>query len=194
MMPLHVQYPTQTQKVVVVNPDANESLWQQAGVQAGVSVEVRAQSPEDLSFRPAASFDGIFINNNLSRWTNPDRVLAECYRVLKPGKPIVLVQRVKTGAALQGVAGGSDGMDKARLDGLLGTYAWEMGQYDMCVEGIDGHAIGLYVKAKEGQQPAAAAGSKVSAREEDSVRKRAEGAAAAAAAAKSKQDSKKGFK
>lgn len=87
-------YPTSTNNVIVVGKGLNKSLLEQAGVrvgasmflceaaeipsaayssllrsspcpQNGVSVDVRDQDPEDLSFRPASSLDGALVNGYL---------------------------------------------------------------------------------------------------------------------------------
>lgn len=138
-------YPTATALVIFQDPGANESLMRQAGIQAGVDVDVKTNAYDDLAWRPASSLDGVFANNVIGKASDPSKLLRELYRVLKPGAPVVFVQRLR-GPALQALSGGEGAVDTEVLNAAITQDAWTLCQYDTALAAVDPHAVGLLVK------------------------------------------------
>jgi predicted methyltransferase len=130
-----------------------EALMEQAGMTAAVPTKARKQLPDDLSFVPDASVDAVVSLATLGQLDPSQRskCLSEIQRVLKPGRPLIFVERLQEGGSpLRGLIGGSNGAlgvqeveSWGQLKGLEGL------QWDIALGGQDPHAAGVAFR-KEG--------------------------------------------
>lgn len=130
-------YPASVQRVTVVDPAAkpgrllllltrthcmslhtpfvSQGLWEQAGMTAGVPVELRTQAPQTLLFARDASVGAVVATSPLTDCADLPQLIGEIARVLQPGGVFVFMQRLADGGAVQGIVG-----DPARS---VGAYA-----------------------------------------------------------------------
>ncbi|GLI68178.1 hypothetical protein VaNZ11_012520, partial [Volvox africanus] len=132
-------YPKSTVQVTVVGENINKGLVEQAGLQAAVPTTAKMQSPANLGFAADTSVDAVVSVGAIAGMSESQRVAfaTEALRVLKPGCPIIFVER--TESHLQGW--------KERRD------AFELVQWDVALEGQDPHAVGVAVKSAEYRAP-----------------------------------------
>ncbi len=87
--------PNFVQQVTIVGEGINKSLLEQAGVQAAVPTIARVQSPDDLSFAANNSVDAVVCLRSASNMSSrtAGSFLSESSRVLKPGCPLIFVEK-----------------------------------------------------------------------------------------------------
>ncbi|KAL4459195.1 hypothetical protein ABPG75_014074 [Micractinium tetrahymenae] len=159
-------YPAGTVQVTVGGPDIQAGLWEQAGMQAKVPVvAVKQEAQRVLSTQAGSVADAIVLVNQLGQWADPQQLLSQVYRVLKPGGTFIFIQRLAGGSPLQPLLGGTAGaVDAAVVEAVQGYSGWDFVQWDTALEGTDPHAVGVAVKPL-----AAAAGSSAAAGSVDKV-------------------------
>lgn len=92
-------FPEGTINVTAVDPDLSISLFEQAGMTAGVPVSaVKATALAHLRSLPAASVESVVAINKLKGGREAEEVVIEGYRVLKPGGTFVFINQVDGGA------------------------------------------------------------------------------------------------
>lgn len=145
-------YPAGTQQVTVGGPDVKAGLWEQIGMQAKVPVAAVMQDVQKvLSSQAGSTFDSVVMINQMGQWADPQQLLSQVVRVLKPGGTFVFVQRIKGGPlqALQG--GGSSAVDPAVLEAVQQYSGWDFVQWDEALAGTgDPHAVGVAIKPLTG--------------------------------------------
>lgn len=152
---------------LVCAPLSRSGLMQQAGMQAGVPTVVRSQDPDDLSWLADGTVDAVVVLRRLGRMTPATRkaALSEASRVLKPGRPLIFIERVREGGSpLRPLLGGSEGaLATSELEALRdNSRAWSYVQWDVALAGQDPHAVGVAVRSeaalpRKARQAAAAA-------------------------------------
>eukprot|EP00877_Chromochloris_zofingiensis_P001523 jgi/Chrzof1/11371/Cz05g34110.t1 len=126
---------------------------EQAGMSAAVPTTVRQQSPTNLSFQDTDSVDAVVCLRTLGSMTQQQRAacLSEVLRVLKPGRPLIFVERIKEGGSpFRGLIGGEQGaLDSNDLQRLQGLSGFQYTQWDVALVGQDPHAVGVAVKSED---------------------------------------------
>ncbi|KXZ56099.1 hypothetical protein GPECTOR_2g981 [Gonium pectorale] len=143
-------YPKSTVQVTVVGEGVNKGLLEQAGMQAAVPTVARQQSPANLGFAADGSVDALVSLGALAGMSDAQRAAfaAEALRVLKPGCPIVFIERVPGGLPLRFIGSSSRTLAPSYLEGWKARMdAFELVQWDVALEGADPHAVGVAVKA-----------------------------------------------
>eukprot|EP00798_Chlamydomonas_sp_ICE-L_P009153 gene9153-16278_t len=146
-------YPKNTIQVTVVGDKVNPSLYEQAGMQAAIPTTAKKQSAASLSFASDGSADAIIALGTMGSVGSffIGDFLDEALRVLKPGCPLIFVEKVYEGGSplrpLIGQSGGGS-ISTTLLDGMKErTKQWEFVQWDIALEGQDPHAVGVAVRA-----------------------------------------------
>ncbi|PNH04320.1 hypothetical protein TSOC_009521, partial [Tetrabaena socialis] len=88
-------YPKSVVQVTVVGEGLNKSLLEQAGMQAAIPTVAKPQSPTNLGFAADGSVDAVVSLGALAGMSEAQRAAfaAEALRVLKPGCPIIFMER-----------------------------------------------------------------------------------------------------
>jgi hypothetical protein len=112
---------------------------EQAGFQAGVPTVAQVQAPTSLAFAADASVDAVVLLRKLGPLAPSARqaCLSEAARVLRPGQPLVFIERLQEGASpLRPLIGGSGGaLTAADLEALDGDgRLWSYVQYDVALQ------------------------------------------------------------
>ncbi|EFN53520.1 expressed protein [Chlorella variabilis] len=128
-------YPQGTVQVTVGGADINAGLWEQGGIQA----------KKVLSSQAGSTADSIVLVNQMQQWGDMQQLLAQVYRVLKPGGTLIFIQRLR-GGPLQLLLVGSGGADPAAVEAVQQYGGWDFVQWDATLEGTDPHAVGVAVK------------------------------------------------
>ncbi|CAG9462197.1 unnamed protein product [Pedinophyceae sp. YPF-701] len=132
----------------VVLQGGKESLWSQAGTQAQVPLRFRDRPADDLRCFPDASFDAVVLLSPLAKVGDPAACVREAARVLRPGAPLVVMQRLQAGG-VQVVAGGG-AIDQDALLGAVEGAGLEGVDWDVALESLDAHAVGVGRKGEGG--------------------------------------------
>ncbi|KAI3423425.1 hypothetical protein D9Q98_010641 [Chlorella vulgaris] len=138
-------YPEGTLQVTVGGPQVG-AMWEQAGVQAKVPVvAVTADVQKVLSSQAGSTLDSVVLLNQLQQWADVEQLLAQVYRILKPGGTLVFIQRLR-GGPLQGLLGGGGGVEPGVVDSVQQYAGWDFAQLDALLEDTDPHAVGVAIK------------------------------------------------
>ena len=89
-------YPKSVGMVVGIDPDAKEDLLIQVSVASGVPFVAKKQPLESGSGQADASIDAVVSTGSLGKVRDPEALLREAARVLKPGAPLVFVEDLGT--------------------------------------------------------------------------------------------------
>ncbi|CAM6107359.1 unnamed protein product [Calypogeia fissa] len=143
-------YPADIAQVVAVSTTANVQLLENQATRAGVPIEVKTQGPTSLGV-PSSSMDAVV--SVLCLRDIPDKevinVLREAVRVLKPGKPFIFVESVRTKNDFVGGLLNSLGSNRAATRDLL-SYLQEVNLEDVDCEEVfsfvDPHLVGIAKK------------------------------------------------
>ncbi|GLC40848.1 hypothetical protein PLESTB_000016200 [Pleodorina starrii] len=149
-------YPKSTVQVTVVGENVNKGLMEQAGLQAAVPTVAKPQSPANLGFAADGSVDAVVSLGALAGMSEAQRgaFTAEALRVLKPGCPVVFVERIRGGLPIRFLGSSSSTLAESYLQGWQERKdAFELVQWDVALEGQDPHAVGIAVKAQEYRAP-----------------------------------------
>ena len=131
-------YPKNTGMVVGVDPDAKEDLLIQVSVAAGVPFVAKTQPCEAPNNQPDGSIDAVITTGALGRVDDPEAIVREAGRVLKPGAPLVFVEE---SAGRDGPRGATNSNAAAEL--------FEPAQYGRGVAApLAGVAIGVAVRGE----------------------------------------------
>ncbi|GMH43762.1 hypothetical protein BSKO_11696 [Bryopsis sp. KO-2023] len=145
-------YPKGTVQVTFVGDDLNKGLMQQAGISAQIPVVVKDQPPENANMGAGSSADAVVLIGKLSSMKNIDGFLEEICRVLKPGAPLIFIERVAAdgvGSIFQGFLGDkSNAIDSAALEKIKSFPGFEEVNWDIALDGQDPHALGVASKSE----------------------------------------------
>uniref|UniRef100_A0A7S0SBL0 Methyltransferase type 11 domain-containing protein n=1 Tax=Mantoniella antarctica TaxID=81844 RepID=A0A7S0SBL0_9CHLO len=123
-------YPKGTGMVVGVDPDAKEDLLIQVSIAAGVPLVSKAQSLEAPTGQGDGTLDAVVTTGALRRSNDPEAIVREAGRCLKPGAPLVFVEDLSWGfgdkgagvmEALQGSAAAAEFFEPPQYDELWAT-------------------------------------------------------------------------
>lgn len=89
-------YPKSVGMVVGIDPDAKEDLLIQVSVASGVPFVAKKQPLESGSGQADASIDAVVSTGSFGKVRDPEALLREAARVLKPGAPLVFVEDLGT--------------------------------------------------------------------------------------------------
>lgn len=89
-------YPKSVGMVVGVDPDAKEDLLIQVSVASSVPFVAKKQALDADSGQTDASVDAVVTTGSLGKVRDPEALLREAARVLKPGAPLVFVEDLGT--------------------------------------------------------------------------------------------------
>jgi len=106
----------------------------------------------DLAFQPTASADAVVALRSLAPLEPAQRALAvaEAMRVLKPGRPLIFVERLSSGGPLAVLLGGGPALEPAALEAALEAGAGAAAglvRWDVALEALDPHAVGLVMRS-----------------------------------------------
>ncbi|GIL79577.1 hypothetical protein Vretifemale_8899 [Volvox reticuliferus] len=149
-------YPKSTLQVTVVGENINKGLLEQAGLQAAVPTTAKTQSPANLGFAADASVDAVVSIGAIAGMSEPQRAAfaTEVLRVLKPGCPIIFVERIPGGLPIRFIGASSFTLAESFLQGWKDRQdAFELVEWDVALEGQDPHAVGVAVKAADYRAP-----------------------------------------
>lgn len=90
-------YPKNVGMVVGVDPDAKEDLLVQVSVAASVPFVSKAQPLDAPTGQPDGTIDAVVTTGALGRVDDPEAIVREAGRVLKPGAPLVFVEDLSWG-------------------------------------------------------------------------------------------------
>ncbi|KAG2485966.1 hypothetical protein HYH03_015292 [Edaphochlamys debaryana] len=144
-------YPKSLLQVTVVGESMNKSLIEQAGLQAAIPTLCKPQSPTNLGFAADASVDAVVSLGALAGMGEAQRTAfaAEALRVLKPGCPIIFLEKIPGGLPFRFLGSSDKTISPSYLEGwkaLSGQF--ELVTWDVALEGQDPHAVGVAVKAE----------------------------------------------
>ncbi|GIL52380.1 hypothetical protein Vafri_8267, partial [Volvox africanus] len=149
-------YPKSTVQVTVVGENINKGLLEQAGLQAAVPTTVKTQSPANLGFAADTSVDAVVSVGAIAGMSESQRVAfaTEALRVLKPGCPIIFVERLPGGLPIRFIGSSNSTLAESHLQGWKERReAFELVQWDVALEGQDPHAVGVAVKSADYRAP-----------------------------------------
>lgn len=95
---------------------------------------------------PTATADAAVILAPFSAMSDPLKCCQEALRTLKPGSPLIVLQRQIGGSALQGVLGGCEGATTSQLDRLSELEGIAKISWDVAGKGLDPHAVGVITR------------------------------------------------
>ncbi|GFR49352.1 hypothetical protein Agub_g11376, partial [Astrephomene gubernaculifera] len=171
-------YPKSTVQVTVVGEQLNKGLLEQAGLQAAVPTLARPQSPANLGFAADCSVDAVVaLPGGLAGLSGAQRAAftGEALRVLKPGCPLVFVERIPGGLPIRFLGTSGKTLEESFLQGLKQrTEAFELVQWDVALEGQDPHALGVAIKAANYRVPVQASSKRAEKAAEKAERERTE--------------------
>jgi hypothetical protein len=131
-------YPKGTVSVTILLQKEGESagLWEQAGLQAQVPVDI-ARKSEGIR---EGSYDSVVAFNQLDskKMNNNTPLIAKLKESLKPGGTFIFIQKL------------SDGVEDSTIDELVDSPSWDFCQWDSFLDGIDGHVAGVGIKSTTG--------------------------------------------
>lgn len=90
-------YPKGTGMVVGVDPDAKEDLLIQVSIAAGVPFVAKTQALEASTGQIDGSLDAVVTTDAMRRVADPETIIREAGRCLKPGAPLVFVEDLSFG-------------------------------------------------------------------------------------------------
>ena len=140
-------YPKGTGMVVGVDPDAKEDLLIQVSVAAGVPFVSRTQPLEANNGQPDGTLDAVVTTGALRRSADPEAIVREAGRALKPGAPLVFVEDMSFGK--QGV-----------LEALTSSTLFEPPQYDDGWATLPLSPVAIGVAVRKGAEAPPAGGAK----------------------------------
>lgn len=146
-------YPEDTVLVTAISPKLNKGIMGQAGIQAGVPVEVRQETPTNLAFQANSSVEAVVCLQSLHTIADLPRFLGEVQRVLTPGSPFIFLQPVK-GEGLAAVAqlllgGAGSALEMAQFEQLKQTSGFTAVNWDVALVEQNPHVVGVATKAKQ---------------------------------------------
>lgn len=131
-------YPKGTVSVTVLLQKEGESsgLWEQAGLQAQVPVEI-VRNNQGIR---EGSYDSVVAFNQLDskKMNSNTTLIAKLKESLKPGGTFIFIQKL------------SDGVEESTIDALVDSASWDFCQWDSFLGGIDGHVAGVGIKSMRG--------------------------------------------
>lgn len=155
--------PKDTLSAVVIGADVNPSLFDQAGVSAGIPTTGRrvpagaAWGGSEGQVAAAGTLDAVVaLGSCLGKLPPQERAscLREARWALRPGRPLVLLQALAEGASplrpLVGPGGGSGAMPAAELERALEEAGFGYVEWGVELGGTDPHALGVAVTPQEG--------------------------------------------
>ncbi|EFJ45877.1 hypothetical protein VOLCADRAFT_118240 [Volvox carteri f. nagariensis] len=149
-------YPKSTVQVTVVGENVNKGLLEQAGLQAAVPTVAKQQSPANLGFASDGSVDAVVSLGAVAGMSEQQRAVftTEALRVLRPGCPIIFVERIPGGLPIRFLGASSATLAESYLQGWKERNdAFELVQWDVALEGQDPHAVGVAVKSADYRAP-----------------------------------------
>jgi hypothetical protein len=187
--------PKDTLSAIVIGSDVNPSLFDQAGVSAGVPTTGKRVSPAapwggPSGFAAAGSLDAVVVlGSALGKMeTAKDRALClrEAAKALRPGRPLVLLQALKDDDSssplrpLIGPSGGGGAMLASDLEAALEGAGFAYVEWGVELQGTDPHALGVAVTpdeqaAKDGGEDGVASAGKRRRREAASIAEKTKG-------------------
>ena len=153
-------YPKSVGMVVGVDPDAKEDLLIQVSVASGVPFVAKKQALDADSGQADASVDAVVSTGSLGKVRDPEMLLREAARVLKPGAPLVFVEDLGTLNEKRDV-----------LDALTKSVAaetlFERAQYDDLWATLPLAPTAIGVAVRKGDDPGAASGGAAAKKKDD---------------------------
>jgi SAM-dependent methyltransferase len=89
-------YPKSVGMVVGIDPDAKEDLLIQVSIASSIPFVAKKQALEDSNGQPDGSIDAVVSTGSFGKVSDPEALLTEAARVLKPGAPLVFVEDLGT--------------------------------------------------------------------------------------------------
>jgi hypothetical protein len=158
--------PKDTLTAVVVGSEVNPSLFDQAGVSAGVPTTGKRVAPGRQAWASAeagvaapASLDAVVaLGSALGKLPSRQELLAclrEAKRALRPNRPLIFLQAIEgEGAsplrALIGPGGGAGAIRAVDLESALEEAGFAYIEWGVELQGTDPHALGVAVTPAEG--------------------------------------------
>eukprot|EP00884_Botryococcus_braunii_P005786 jgi/Botrbrau1/15208/Bobra.0149s0067.1 len=150
-------YPKDTVLVTAVGEQVNTGWWERAGMQAAIPVRPVKGPLTKLSFLGGSSVDAVVSVDALRSVASSgarQALLAEVARVLKPGCPFIFIERVGgegLAAAVQSVLGtAGQVLVPEALGDLQKTKGLTEVEWDIALEGLDPHVLGVAKKGAAG--------------------------------------------
>jgi SAM-dependent methyltransferase len=149
--------------VVGIDPDAKEDLLIQVSIASSVPFVAKKQALEDSNGQPDGSIDAVVSTGSFGKVSDPEALLTEAARVLKPGAPLVFVEDLGT------LGEKNDVLDAITKSRAAETF-FEKAQYDdlWATLPLAPTAIGVAVrKGEEAGNARAAAGGAAAKKKDD---------------------------
>jgi hypothetical protein len=156
--------PKDTLSATVIGGDVNPSLFDQAGVSAGVPTTGKRVGPGEPwgggGVAAAGSLDAVVVLGSalgkMATGEERSAFLREAVRALRPGRPLVLLQALAEGGSFArgligpGGGGGGGAMPASELERALEQAGFAYLEWEVQLEGTDPHALGVAVSPQEG--------------------------------------------
>lgn len=146
-------YPKDINRLVNVGEKANKSLIEQGGVQAGVPVIVKNLPATSMDFQGDSTVDAIVSLHALAPLSAPQRsaFFEEAIRVLKPGQPVIFIERLREGGSpLRFLIGNSQPeLELQALQDMQQLPGFDLVRWDVALEGQDPHAVGVALRTDD---------------------------------------------
>jgi SAM-dependent methyltransferase len=156
-------YPKSVGMVVGIDPEAKEDLLIQVSIASSVPFVAKKQALEDSNGQPDGSIDAVVSTGSFGKVSDPEALLTEAARVLKPGAPLVFVEDLGT------LGEKNDVLDAITKSRAAETF-FEKAQYDdlWATLPLAPTAIGVAVrKGEEAGNARAAAGGAAAKKKDD---------------------------
>lgn len=156
-------YPKSVGMVVGIDPDAKEDLLIQVSIASSIPFVAKKQALEDSNGQPDGSIDAVVSTGSFGKVSDPEALLTEAARVLKPGAPLVFVEDLGT------LGEKNDVLDAITKSRAAETF-FEKAQYDdlWATLPLAPTAIGVAVrKGEEAGNARAAAGGAAAKKKDD---------------------------
>jgi len=132
---------------LVLEGGADEKYWREAASQASIPLRIRERPGYDLKCFPDNSFDAAAVLLPLTRVPDRQATMLEIARIVKPGSKVVIIQRLQ-GGGIQGVMGDTGtAISEDELFKTVNIPGLEEFQWDVALDSLDPHAVGVCSKS-----------------------------------------------